>query len=427
MKTYSITLLPLLGRGPGGGLRRIACFLIFNFSLLLFHSCEKPSIVINAPNEDIPSLAGFLGNNYDYTLFHAALQYTGLLDTLNSSQATFTVLAPDNAAFNGIGILRPSDFYTMDRDSLREVLDYHILPYRMLEDDVPFGRNIPYQAFAGKEVLVTKGQPVFEATTDLYFSGSFAESRDVVLSNGVLHTLDRVVKTFPRSTVQDWLDAKPEYATLVAGLKHFGLWDELAGAGPFTIFAPTNDMFLQLGGITPENIAAMDAANYVGERLFGSYIMYDQQIFTVDLDYQLRSTLDRWSVIPLRGDTTYNRVLICGAFTTQAGVYSYGSLTQIFSAGYSYDKYTYSLALTKLMTPWGHEYSYRAQPTSGYYNGFDEDNFLGSGTATATATDVVFVNSGLLPQRNDYICVNGIVHDLQAVLVLPEEALREND
>src|SRR3954447_762412 len=47
-------------------------------------------------------------------------------------------------------------------------------------------------------------------------------------------------------TIVDVAAANPEFSTLVTALKQAGLVSALAGKGPYTVFAPTNDAFAKL-------------------------------------------------------------------------------------------------------------------------------------------------------------------------------------
>merc|ERR1719201_431695 len=47
-------------------------------------------------------------------------------------------------------------------------------------------------------------------------------------------------------TVVDIAASNPDFSTLVTALKAAGLADTLAGKGPFTVFAPTNEAFAKL-------------------------------------------------------------------------------------------------------------------------------------------------------------------------------------
>ncbi|WP_437918036.1 fasciclin domain-containing protein [Sphingobacterium sp. LRF_L2] len=380
------------------------CCILF---LGLLQACEKPEIRLNQPNEDVRSLGGFIGNNFDYTLFAEALKYTGLMDSLTDSPGPFTVLAPNNTAFNLQGITHVSQFASMDRDSLRQVLAYHILPYRLMESDIPVDMiDLRYQTLSGEQLYASRAMSTIGSATatnpllinsQLYFSGaySYAQNRDFEFSNGVMHTLVKMMKPFGGQTVQQWLLSKPQYSILVAGLKKFNIWDSIEGEGPFTVFAVNNDIFEQWG-ITEESISEMDVNEYVGARLFGSYIMYNRHFFILDCNFFMWTQDQRWYVAPVQGDETYNHLFI-------ARMEEPSSLTL--------DMYT--LALSQLKVP----YSYGFTSANGQKAYFNQENFLGSGRQVLRD-----YNAGRFPALNDNVCDNGVVHDLQAVLVMPDEA-----
>ena len=48
--------------------------------------------------------------------------------------------------------------------------------------------------------------------------------------------------------------SNPQFSTLVAAVKAAGLVDTLSGAGPFTVFAPTNDAFAKLPAGTVDSL-----------------------------------------------------------------------------------------------------------------------------------------------------------------------------
>lgn len=57
-----------------------------------------------------------------------------------------------------------------------------------------------------------------------------------------------------RGTVVDVAAANPDFSTLVAAVKAAGLVDTLNGAGPYTVFAPTNAAFAKLPAGTVESL-----------------------------------------------------------------------------------------------------------------------------------------------------------------------------
>ena len=59
---------------------------------------------------------------------------------------------------------------------------------------------------------------------------------------------------FPsKNIIQNAVNSK-DHTTLVAAVKAAGLVDTLSGAGPFTVFAPTNDAFAKLPAGTVDNL-----------------------------------------------------------------------------------------------------------------------------------------------------------------------------
>jgi uncharacterized surface protein with fasciclin (FAS1) repeats len=55
-------------------------------------------------------------------------------------------------------------------------------------------------------------------------------------------------------TIVDVAAGAPQFSTLVAAVKAAGLVDTLSGAGPFTVFAPTNDAFAKLPAGTVDSL-----------------------------------------------------------------------------------------------------------------------------------------------------------------------------
>lgn len=89
-----------------------------------------------------------------------------------------------------------------------------------------------------------------------------------VFSNG-LHTRRQPIltneKSFQMADIVDTAVAAGGFETLVAAVQAAGLVDTLKSAGPFTVFAPTNDAFAKLPDgvvadlLKPENKAKLQA------------------------------------------------------------------------------------------------------------------------------------------------------------------------
>merc|ERR1712119_16098 len=60
------------------------------------------------------------------------------------------------------------------------------------------------------------------------------------------HTRLAPAPAAPTKNIAELAIATPQLSTLLAAVKAAGLVDTLAGAGPFTVFAPTNDAFAKI-------------------------------------------------------------------------------------------------------------------------------------------------------------------------------------
>ncbi|QRY57417.1 fasciclin domain-containing protein [Sphingobacterium siyangense] len=342
--------------------------------ILLLQGCKHDNLTVPQPNENIRPAADFIHNNYEMRLFDAALEKTGLNVELNGN-GPFTVLVPNDLAFNEIGVFRPADLDRMNKDSLRRLISYHILPRRLYVSDIPSNSvDFRYATLEGSELYASIGSispGAITPTNMLFFSGAKAVRKDVVLSNGVLHVLDKLMKPQFEKNIQDWLSDKKDYTVFVAGLKKFGLWEQLAEKGPFTVFAPTNEA-LQKRGVTMEFLDSAVPQNYVAEVLFGAYIMYDKHFFISDSQV--------FTVINSNGNYKYHLK----------------------------DKIHYMEYFANEAYPtWKLSYNMRLR---------DNDTFY-----SIILADVTYA----VGAKMDYLCSNGLVHDLDQGLVSPDQAIKK--
>lgn len=74
-----------------------------------------------------------------------------------------------------------------------------------------------------------------------------------------LLTVTAFTQGFAQKTVVDIAVGSPAHTTLVAAVKAGGLVETLQSAGPFTVFAPTNDAFSKLPAGTVESLLKPEA------------------------------------------------------------------------------------------------------------------------------------------------------------------------
>ncbi|KAK6176866.1 hypothetical protein SNE40_015083 [Patella caerulea] len=189
---------------------------------------------LQAPTEKIPALAESLGLSTLVTF----VQRAGLAEAL-SGAGPFTVFGPNNAAF---AKLPPALVQELLKNNtlLAEVLRYHVLG------------GAVYSSSLSNELLAATLLPNEKIRINLYdnnqiatASGRLIVAVDQNATNGVIHTLDSVMLP-PVGTVTGLVQAMAAFSTLLKAVSVAGLADTLNGAGPFTVFAPTNDAFNKL-------------------------------------------------------------------------------------------------------------------------------------------------------------------------------------
>jgi uncharacterized surface protein with fasciclin (FAS1) repeats len=74
------------------------------------------------------------------------------------------------------------------------------------------------------------------------FAGAKVVSADVAASNGVIHVIDKVIIP-PTVDIVGTAVANGKFGILAEALTKAGLVEALQGAGPFTVFAPTDEAF----------------------------------------------------------------------------------------------------------------------------------------------------------------------------------------
>jgi uncharacterized surface protein with fasciclin (FAS1) repeats len=233
--------------------------------LLLIAACKKTDLTVSQEHQsDIRPVGDFIRNNYDLSLLSAALQKTGLLDSLNGA-GPFTIWTPDNKAFNGLGISRPEDFDSLDIDSLRYMMKYLIIPQRLYISDFPTQLDTRYATLSGglQNVSVAalgNNADAFRIVVDgctVYD----APKRNIALKNGVLHLLQTLPRYYPQKTIQDLLAADTSLSLFAALMKKSNQWDSLKLAGPYTVYAPVNSVFRRYG-LTEDSIARLNVQRY---------------------------------------------------------------------------------------------------------------------------------------------------------------------
>lgn len=240
---------------------------LFFFFLLMITGCKKDDLTPPRDTAPARAMGDFIRNNYDLSLLAAAMQKTGLLDSLNQP-GPFTCFAPDNKAFNDMGITSPRDFDAMNPDSLRVLVRYHVFKDRKYISEFPLQMGNKYVTLAGAEMFVSSsGNPGTTNTPaeqrNVFVNGAMVypdSKRNVALSNGVIHVIRKPL-SYSAVTIQDYLQADTSLSIFVTVMKRCKLWDGLKDKGPFTVFVPDNEAFRKYN-ITADSAARLDPEKY---------------------------------------------------------------------------------------------------------------------------------------------------------------------
>ncbi|MDB2380010.1 fasciclin domain-containing protein [Luminiphilus sp.] len=252
-------------------------YLYVNLSKVVDYDIEASNGVIHVvdsvllPPDLTPStmtIAEIASSNDDFETLVAAATAANLVATLNDPDASLTVFAPTDAAFEALGDAT-LNYLLNNLDVLESTLLYHVVAGAELS-------SIDAIAAAGSAVGMANGD---EAMISLGDSGLMIESAnivvtDIVASNGIIHVIDSVLEA-PSATgapLAVALASDGSFSTLSGLLEDAGLTETLMDPNAnVTIFAPTDDAFAQMekAGLFTK-FAAKDG-EYVADFTTGSF------------------------------------------------------------------------------------------------------------------------------------------------------------
>lgn len=167
-----------------------------------------------------------------YATFNAALGKSGLASVFARNE--LTVFAPNDAAFAALG-LNPGNIGKLT--GLKEILLYHVVAGSVLSTDLKAGLVTTVNGNAA--VINLKGAPKINDSNIIM--------TDKKARNGVIHGIDQVL--LPRNIMQLvdlMVEATGEFSVLKTAIDVAGLRGAIATTQNITVFAPTNQAFLDL-------------------------------------------------------------------------------------------------------------------------------------------------------------------------------------
>lgn len=252
------------------------------FSMITL-SCSKDD---DKQMETTGTISAMVSMNKDYSILASAVTKAGLGETL-SSTGPFTVFAPNNAAFESSG-MTSADISSMSAESLKSVLLYHTLSAKVVASSVPAGPNAEVKTANGSNVYVTKN------SKGVFVNGWAVTSPDMMATNGVIHGISHVLMPATKNIVE-LATVNSDLSFLVAAVLRASqgttnVAQLLSGSGPYTVFAPTNQAFINAGFNT---IASINQADPAVLTKILTYHVLSARAFSSDLsDGQMLSTLN---------------------------------------------------------------------------------------------------------------------------------------
>ncbi len=216
-----------------------------------------------------------------HNTLEAAVIAAGLADDL-SGEGPFTVFAPTDDAFAALPAGTVEALLEDPTGALAQILLYHVVGARALSTDLSDGQMITTLNGDSVTVKIMDGM--------VYIDNAMVTVADIEADNGVVHVIDAVI--LPASTVLDIIVGSPVHNTLEAAIFAAELDGALAGVGPFTVFAPTDDAFAALPAGTVEALledptgalAQILLYHVVGARALSTDLSDGQMITTLNGD-----------------------------------------------------------------------------------------------------------------------------------------------
>lgn len=291
-------------------MKNLNTFQYFFLSFLLsfvFASCETESNF----EEELPSITFIAVSNPDFSTLEAAAIMGDVAFALSTSNPNdpsgkYTVFAPTNDAFARLG-LNEETLGVLQKPFLTTTLLYHASNGNLPSQNIMNG-GLSTSSIGVDRRFISRGN-------DTYINGSKILATDIRASNGTVHVIDKVMIATGVDIVQSAIALQsanvfttPELSFLVEAVIYADLAGALTaspGSPDFTVFAPTDQAFKDLGtalGLTftvPSDIRQLPA-DVIATVLLNHVVVGDN--FT--------SELNAGTITPLGGDA-----LTLGAFT----------------------------------------------------------------------------------------------------------------
>lgn len=157
----------------------------------------------------------------------------GYEDDLRNSPIPLTLYAPTDDAFTRLGPYRIISILSNPEEEIGNLLGRHVVFGKFTAANLTNGMQL---LTISSEVLnVSYGPGIYKV------NGIDVVTADIPASNGILNVVnDFIPSASTGNTVADLITKSPDHQAIATILATSGLEDQLKGAGPFTVFAPSD-------------------------------------------------------------------------------------------------------------------------------------------------------------------------------------------
>ena len=217
-----------------------------------------PAAVIDA-GPTSTTIADIASSDENFSTLLAVVQKADLVSVL-AGEGPLTVFAPTNDAFAASG-LDQAALDALSATDAAQIITYHAVAGTVLSTSLSAG--VVNTVAELSLVVGTEGGVTLNGGNTVA-GGATVTNADVTADNGVVHVIDRVLLP---PTVAD-LARYAGLTELDAAVGAAGLAETLAGEGPFTVFAPTNDAF-------PDDTAGLNVAQVLTYHVLSGAVASD--------------------------------------------------------------------------------------------------------------------------------------------------------
>lgn len=236
-------------------MRKILTIAVFLCSCTAFMACKKNNAFRDVDYNKIPSI---LADNYNLSIFGAALNRTGMDEFLQNDEGPFTALVPSDDAFLSMGIADSKALRERSLEWISKMTNYHVLNGIYELQRFPFIINQEIRSRGGGRLYVSRW--IKNGDTILTVNGAGVLLKDLPASNGRIQIINRVLEPYEHDELANAIAANTDVTVFTEALRRTGLLETLRTKGPYTVFAPSNAAMAAAGYLSIQQVKETDLA-----------------------------------------------------------------------------------------------------------------------------------------------------------------------